>query len=63
MDSIQIILELVQKNAAHISTLNIEMGGVLATQKIIMWFIGINVALWVGILVNIIAKKIFKNNH
>ena len=58
---INIFIELARDNAVHIDKLNSEMGGVLAIQKIIMWFIAINVLSWVGLIIGLIGKRVFKN--
>ena len=62
METIQIILQLAQANSSHIETLNREMGSVMADLAMIKWFMGINIVAWVGLIVSIIGKKLFKNN-
>ena len=58
---IQILLDLAQENARHIDVLNRELGEVVATLRIMTWFIGVNVVAWIGIFAgqikNIFNKK------
>jgi len=68
MDELQYILEIARANAEHIRTLNddytalsVSYAEIKAQVDIIMWFIGINVVAWLGLLVSILGKK-FKNN-
>lgn len=63
------MLELAKANAGHIAVLNgdytslsVSYAALKAQVDIIMWFIAINVVAWVGLVINIMGKKLLRNN-
>ena len=42
--------------------INEELGILKAQMDIVMWFIGINIVAWVGLIVTAVGKKMLKNN-
>ena len=46
---LQILINLAQGNANHIDIINRELGEVVATVRIMAWFLGINVVAMLGI--------------
>ena len=62
METIDLLYQLAQINAQHIAVLNGEMGAVQAQLSMVVWFMGINIVAWVGIIVAGLAKLIFKKS-
>jgi len=67
-ETLKLLYELAQDNNFHIGVLNDELGdlsvqyaAIKAQVDIIMWFIAINIITWVGAVVGLFIRKIFKN--
>lgn len=60
MDITQVLLQLAQTNAQHISTLNGEMGQVMADVAMIKWFITLNIGIWIAGIAGLLIPKLFK---
>lgn len=70
MSELEFLLQLARDNAEHIEVINGELGqgfrelaAIEARVEIMTWFIGVNVAAWIGLLVNLIGKRLGNNKN